>query len=248
MQSFVAHASRPGVLIWKPSNARAIGAGITAAMLGLIALGGAVANVGALFAPFGTAQRFGVVLLLALLTIFFAALARVCWRQARGQFGFRIELEPAAIVLALPPGRSLVHRPEAVTRRVAASEVVRVLTREEAFAAQWLAMLQQTFWLELAGGERILLFEDRARGTRYATPGLMPIAEAIARHFDVPIETLPAVEGRGGVLGAWFANGPARDAPPLEPARRAALARRIAMTGIAVAIALGAVVLSMALG
>ncbi len=248
MHTFEPDPARPDVHVWKQSNARATGAGITAVLLALLATGGLVAMTGALFAASGPLQKSVMFLILCLLTVSLASLARLCWRQARGQFGLRIELHPHAIVLALPADRSLVHHPDAEQRRLDSVEITRVLTREEAFAAQWMAMLQRTYWLELAQGGWILLFEDRALQTDHPTRSLMPVAEAIAGHLVVPLEALPAVEGRGGVLGAWWTAAPAVDAPAIAPDRRAALIRRIALTGFASVIALAVVVLSMLTG
>ncbi|MEZ5652008.1 MAG: hypothetical protein R3E87_15840 [Burkholderiaceae bacterium] len=247
MRNFEPDPSRAGALVWRQSNARAIGAGVTALLLAGLALGGVVAMIGTLFASFGAIAMAAVLSVLMGLSFLSAALARLCWRQARGQYGLRVELHSDALVLALPGDRSLVHAPAAVARRLVPGSIARVLSREEAFAAQLMAMLQRTYWLELVGGERILLFEDRALRTNYATPSLMPVAQAIAQHLGVPFESLPAVEGQGGLMGAWWTAKPGRDAPAIEPERRALIHRRIALTGVAAAIALAAVVLSMLL-
>ncbi|MEZ5658411.1 MAG: hypothetical protein R3E83_07725 [Burkholderiaceae bacterium] len=220
---------------------------MTAAVLALLALGGVVATIGAMFASFGALERTVVLAVLALLTILLAALVRLLWRHARGQFGMAIELHPDAVVLRLPKDRSLVHRPGAVERRIDAQEIARVLSREEAFAAQWMAMLQRTYWLELRNDERILLFEERALQTNYASASLRTVAETIARHLGLALEPLPMVEGRGGLLGAWWTLAPADDAATISPRRRMLISRRIAITGAAAAIALTAVLLAMLL-
>ncbi len=112
------------------------------------------------------AGSWGLGVLFAALGTFMAALCGYVLRDLRGRWGLRVELLADRMVLSLPAGRSLIHRPAAQQLTVPYSDVEAIETRLEAFPSLGMQSLQRAYVLSLKRGNRVFLFEDRALGTR----------------------------------------------------------------------------------
>lgn len=235
-------------LEWRQPRGRAVGSAILAFFLLLLGVGASVGVLGALFSELDRLSLGVTFLVLASLAWLLFACAYLCWRQARGQWNGRIVCNAAGIEIDLPQDRSLVHRPVSVHRKVGWSGVAAIERRDEAFAAQVFAMFQRTYWLALRNGERILLFEDRAIDTPYATPTMGILAADIAAAGNIPLEELEPVEGKGGLLGAWKTRPPAPNGAEISASRLRALHRRVQWTNRAVTLTLVAVWLAIMFG
>jgi hypothetical protein len=177
------------------------------------------------------AGSWGAGLVSAALGIFMAALDGYVLRDLLGRWGLRVELLADRMVLDLPSGRSLIHRPAAQHLTIPYSDVEAVETRLEAFPSLGMQSLQRAFVLSLKSGKKIFLFEDRALGTPFETPMYGPIAAAIVERARVPLRDLGMVEGSGGLLSVWGAHSPDWAAPSLPMALQMQIWRHAASTG-----------------
>jgi hypothetical protein len=200
-------------------------------LFGTVILGG----VSALMIGFAILLLFqrllGLGALVAALATFMAGLTGYVLRDLRGKWGLRVELLPDGVVLDLPAGRSLIHRPVAQHLTIPYSDIDAVETRLEAYPSLGMEMMQRAYVLSRKQGDRIFLFEDRALGTLLEAPMVAKIAVAIVTHAHVPFRDLGMVEGRGGFLSVWGTHAPDWAAPSLPLALQLRIWRHVASTG-----------------
>jgi hypothetical protein len=109
----------------------------------------------------------------------------------------------AALVLDLPVGRSLIHRPAAQHLKIPYGDIEAVESRLEAYGTLGMALLQRAYVLRRKNGQLIFLFEDRAIETRFYSSTFTKVATDIAARAGVPLRDLGMAEGRGGFLAVW---------------------------------------------
>ena len=183
------------------------------------------------------------------ISCFIAGLIGYVLRDLRGKWGLRVELLSDRLVLDLPAGRSLIHRPVAQHLTIPYSDIDAVETRLESYQSLGMAIMQRAYVLSRKQGDRIFLFEDRALGTPLETPMVAKIAAAVVARAHVPLRDLGMVEGRGGFLSVWGTHAPDWAAPSLPLARQLRLWRHAAATGtLAIAIVIIAIALRMLVG
>lgn len=170
-----------------------------------------------------------------------AALTVYVWRDMRGKLGGLIVLDRSSLTLRLPGGRSLIHNPPRCRETVSFSDVEAVETRLEAYGAQGMGMMQRAYCLKRRSGPPIFLFEERALGTRLTDRSLHEVAAEIASRTGVPLDDLGMVQGRGGILGAWFTKAPDWSAASLLAAKQSRLWWRVALTGVLASIAIAVI-------
>ncbi len=176
-------------------------------------------------------QTWALGLFVAAVACFVAGLTAYAGRDLAGKWGLRIALKPQSLVLDLPYGRSLIHRPSALHCEVAFADIASIETRLEAYITAGMGMMQRAYVLQRKHGEPIFLFEDRAIGTPYESNQFTGLAAEIAARAGVPLRDLGMAEGDGGVLAVWGTHAPDWAAPQLPAARQAKLWRAIALTG-----------------
>jgi hypothetical protein len=200
-------------------------------LIGTLMLGGVSALMLG-FAIFLLFQRWWWLgALVAAVAIFTAGLTGYVLRDLRGKWGLRVELLPDRMVLDLPAGRSLIHRPVTQHLTIRYSDIDAVETRLEAYPSLGTEMMQRAYVVSRKQGDRIFLFEDRALGTPLDNPMGAAIAAAITERADVPLRDLGMVEGRGGFLSVWGTHAPDWAAPSLPLAQQLRIWRHVAMTG-----------------
>lgn len=177
------------------------------------------------------AGAWGLGAFVAALGILMAALDGHVLRDLLGRWGLRVALLEDRMVLDLPAGRSLIHRPVAQHMTIPYRDIEAVETRLEAFPSLGVEIMQRPYVLSLKRGNRIFLFEDRAIATPLETPMYGPIAAAIVERANVPLRDLGMVEGGGGFLAVWGAHTPDWAAPSLPLARQMRIWRHAAATG-----------------
>jgi hypothetical protein len=196
----------------------------------------------AVFTGLVTAFLFGAALLLvvqhstlgffvAAVGCFCAGLAHYVWRDFRGKWGLRVELDREAVTLDLPAGRSLIHRVPAQRLTIPYDDIAAVETRLEAYRSFGMANMQRAYALRRRSGEWIFLFEDRALATQYETSFFADIAGKLAARAGVAVRDLGMVEGRGGFLAVWGMHAQDWAAPSLPADRQARLWRGVVITG-----------------
>lgn len=186
---------------------------------------------------------------IAALACFLAALTGYVMRDLRGKWGLRVELMADRMVLDLPAGRSLIHRPTAERLTVPYGDIDAVETRLEAYSSQGMKIMQRAYVLSRKQGEPIFLFEDRALGTPLETPMVAEVAAAIVARAGVPLRDLGMVEGRGGVLSVWGTHAPDWAAPSLPLAQQLRIWRDVWATGtLAIAVIIIALVVRLMAG
>ena len=179
---------------------------------------------------------------------FIAGLCGHVLRDLRGKWGLRIELLPDRMVLDLPAGRSLIHRPVEQHLTIPYGDVEAVETRLEAYASLG-TDIRRVYVLVLKRGDHFFLFEDRALGSQFETPMVSKIASAIVERAHIPLRDLGMVEGRGGFLSMWGAHAPDWAAPSLPMAQQLRVWRHAAATGaFAIAVIIFAIVLRLIVG
>jgi len=240
MQSFADDPDQPGRRIWKHSSAGAIWSGIV--MLLCLAMAGMLLYVAIALVPPAGGLALGAG------ALFMLALAHYVRRDRGGKTGCVIALTGRGILLDLPRDRSLAHHAPAWRGEIDWARIASLDHRLEAYGAQGLAMVQRSYWLVLTAGAPLLLFEDRGIGSPQETESMMGLAEEIAERGGFPLVERPMARGRGGILGAWFARGPALDAPPMADGVQAWMWRRVWLTGSLASLALLAIILGMAIG
>jgi hypothetical protein len=201
------------------------------ALIGTLILGGISALMlgFAILLPFQ--QWWWVGVLVAALAFFMAGLTGYVLRDLRGKWGLRVELQADQMVLDLPAGRSLIHRPVAQRLTIRYSDIDAVESRLEAYPSLGMEIMQRAYVLSRKHGDPIFLFEDRALGTALETPMVARIAAAIVERAQVPLRDLGMVEGRGGVLAVWGTHAPDWAAPSLPLAQQLRIWRHVATTG-----------------
>jgi hypothetical protein len=178
-----------------------------------------------------------------------AGLTGYVLRDLRGKWGLRVELLADRMVLDLPAGRSLIHRPVAQHLTIPYTDIDAVETRLEAYPSLGMEIMQRVYVLSRNQGDRVFLFEDRALGTALATPMVSKIAAAIVARAHVPLRDLGMVEGRGGFLSVWGTHAPDWAAPSLPLAQQLRIWRHVASTGtLAIAIIIIAVAVRLIVG
>src|SRR5262249_19237666 len=85
-------------------------------------------------------QVWGLAALVAAVTIFLAGLTGYVLRDLRGKWGLRVELLADRMVLDLPGGRSLIHRPPSQHLTIPYAEIDAIETRLEAYRTLGMAM------------------------------------------------------------------------------------------------------------
>lgn len=242
MQRFADDPDHPGRRIWKRSGSGA-GAIASAIVMLLCVVGAAMlAYVAATLVPPTDAIPLG------LGALFMLALAAYVRRDRRGKASGTILLDDDGLTLDLPCDRSLAHHSPAFRGTIHREAIASVAHRLEGYGAQGLAMVQRSYWLVLRSGPPLLLFEDRGIGSAQATDPMMMLAEEIAQRCGLPLIERPMARGRGGILGAWFARGPALDAAPMSERAQRWMWRRVWITGSLASLALLALTLGMMIG
>jgi len=240
MQAFADDPEHPGRRIWRHSRAGAVGSAI---VLLLCVVGAALLTYVALtLVPLAGAIPLGLCALGML------ALAAYVRRDRRGKAGGAILLDEDGLTLDLPRDRSLAHHAPAFHGTIRRDALASVAHRLEGYGAQGLAMVQRSYWLVLRSGPPLLLFEDRGIGSAQATDPMMPLAEEIARRCGLPLIERPMARGCGGILGAWFAQGPALDAPAMTDRAQRWIWRRVWITGSLASLTMLALILGMMIG
>jgi len=179
----------------------------------------------------GQGQWLVVALVALACACLMAALTDYVGRDLRGKWGLRVALQPNALVLDLPSGRSLIHRPPAQHLTIPYGEIEAIETRLEGYGTLGMELLQRAYVLRRKSGELIFLFEDRALATGFESHMFSKLAADIAARAHVPIHDLGMVEGRGGALAVWGTHAPDWAAPPLPLALQLRIWRRAALTG-----------------
>ena len=174
---------------------------------------------------------FGMAALLSFTGSFQWLLARYVGRDFRGKRGLRVELAPDQLVLALPAGRSLIHRPPALHTALPYAEIAAIETRLEGYRTLGMAMVQRAYALRRTSGELVFLFEDRAIGSGLESSFCGPIVAAILERARAPLRELGMVEGKGGLLGVWGTEAVAWHTPGLDAAGRARIWHAVQVTG-----------------
>ncbi|MBC7841536.1 MAG: hypothetical protein H7099_04465, partial [Gemmatimonadaceae bacterium] len=221
-QEFRDDPQHPGERVWRRSAWGAVGSGtvlVLCVVLGAamtIALAITFAN-GALH---GLAQQLGGAALVLGIGGAMTALSSLLWRDMRGKRAQAIRLSNAGLTLHLPAGRSLIHNPPGCSETVPWSDVTAIETRLEAYVSQGLTNLQRVYRLIRRSGDPIFLFEERGLQTNIASAPMDALAEEIARRAKLRITDRGMAQGRGGILGAWFAAPPSWSAEPLPATRR----------------------------
>jgi hypothetical protein len=194
-------------------------------------------------------QQWGLGALTLVLAAFMAGLTDYLVKDLRGKWGLRVAMEADALVLDLPIGRSLIHRPAAQHLRIPYSDIEAIETRLEAYATFGMAMLQRAYVLHRNNGQLIFLFEDRAIETRFASTMFTKLAADIAARAGVPLRDHGMAEGRGGFLAVWGTQAPDWAAPDMPVARQIRMRRRAAITGtLAIVVVVLALILRLLAG
>jgi hypothetical protein len=183
------------------------------------------------FAAAGFAVNWALGLFVTAVAVFMLVLTRYVWRDCKGKWGLRVELEAYAAKFDLPSGRSLIHRPPTQHLTISYADIEAIEMRLEAYRSQGMAIMQRAYVLRRKSGELIFLFEERALATPFAVPMSSGIVAELVAKAGVKLRDLGMVEGRGGLLGAWGTHAPEWAAPSLSPARQRQLWRRAAATG-----------------
>ena len=175
---------------------------------------------------------WGIGLFMGLLACFMAALTAYVGKDLRGKWRLHVILEPDALVLDLPAGRSLIHHPPDLHARIPYSEIAAIETRQEVYVSQLMGIMQRAYVLHRKSGELIFLFEDRAIGSQLEVNYFSKLVAEIVARSGAPLRDLGMAEGKGGVLGVWGTHEPDWASPALSQARQKQLLRRVAITGM----------------
>jgi hypothetical protein len=218
-------------------------------LFGALIVGGICAVMAAAAVYLLVVQQWALGALTLALAAFMAGLTDYVVKDLRGKWGLRVALEPDALVLDLPVGRSLIHRPPAQHLRIPYGEIEAIESRLEAYGTLGMAMLQRAYVLHRKDGQLIFLFEDRAIGTQFGRQIFTKLAADIAARTGAPLRDLGMAEGRGGFLAVWGTQPPDWAAPPLPMARQIRMRRRAAITGtLAIAVVILAVIVRLLSG
>jgi hypothetical protein len=212
-------------------------------LLGVLVLGGASAcmTLVAVLAVVGKQWQLGA-FVLAPVACLLAGLTGYVARDLRGKWGLRVTMDTRSLVLDLPAGRSLIHRPVAQRMTIPYADIEAIETRLEAYGSFGMKMMQRAYVLRRKGGDLIFLFEDRAVGTPFENQLFPTLATDIAARAAVPLRDLGMVEGGGGLLAVWGTHAPDWAAPALPLARQYRIWRHVAITG---ALSIGVVAIAL---
>jgi hypothetical protein len=230
--------SAPGRRVWRRPRGPAIQSGVGVVILGIVTL--IIASIPLLAG--GGSMTLPMALFVALTVLCSAAITLYCWRDLRSKRGGVIVLDETGIILDLPGGRSLIHKPPACRETVPYADVVAVETRLEAYPSLGMTMMQRAYRLTRRNAAAIFLFEQRTLAAR-PTASCEALATQIASRAGAPLKDLGVVLGGGGILGAWFVRVPDWSTASLPPAEQAVLLKRARVTGLFAAAALGIVIL-----
>jgi hypothetical protein len=200
-------------------------------LLGVLLVGGVTLLMAVAAVYLLVLRQWGLGALTLALAAFMAGLTDYLVRDLRGKWGLRVAMEADVLVLDLPFGRSLIHRPAAQHLKIPYSDIEAIETRLEAYATFGMAMLQRAYVLHRKDGQLIFLFEDRAIATRFASSMFSKLAAEIAARAGVPLRDHGMAEGRGGFLAVWGTRAPDWAAPDMPVARQIHMRRRAAITG-----------------
>ena len=200
-------------------------------LLGVTIIGGVTVFMAAAAVYLLVLQQWALAALTLALAAFMAGLTDYVAKDLRGKWGLRVAMEADALVLDLPVGRSLIHRPTAQHLKIPYGDIEAIESRLEAYATFGMAMLQRAYVLRRKDGQLIFLFEDRAIGTLLRSSIFTKIAADIAARAGAPLRNLGMVEGRGGFLAVWGAQAPDWAAAELPMARQARIWRNAQITG-----------------
>lgn len=178
-----------------------------------------------------TKREWALGVFIAALACFCAGLSAYVARDLRGKWGLRVALHTHVLVLDLPAGRSLIHRPAPYHREIAYADIAAVEMRLEGYRTLGMAMMQRAYVLHLKDGELIFLFEDRAIGTPMESTLFGRLAVDIAARAGVALRDLGMAEGGGGFLGVWGTQAPDWAAPALSPQMQSRMWRAVMLTG-----------------
>jgi hypothetical protein len=185
----------------------------------------------AIFAILLVRADLGVSLVVAAVACLMAALTDYVWRDLAGKWRLHVVLDTDAVMLDLPAGRSLIHRPPLQRLTVRYADIAAVESRLEGYRTFCMENMQRAYVLRRKDNELVFLFEDRALGTAMASSLFSGIAAALAARAGGKVHDIGMVAGQGGVLGVWGTHAPNWAAPPLSAAERLTHWRRAAMTG-----------------
>jgi hypothetical protein len=218
-------------------------------LLGVTIIGGVTVFMAAAAVYLLVLQQWALAALTLALAAFMAGLTDYVAKDLRGKWGLRVAMEADALVLDLPVGRSLIHRPTAQHLRIPYGDIEAIESRLEAYATFGMAILQRAYVLHRKDGQLIFLFEDRAIETRFASSMFTKLAADMAARAGAPLRDHGMAEGRGGFLAVWGAQAPDWAAPDLPLARQAQIRRRVAITGtMAIVVVVLAVILRLLSG
>lgn len=217
-------------------------------LIGTLIIGGAtVLMLGVAILLFR--QGWGAAAAIGVVAVIMAALTGYVLRDLREKWGLRVTLLTDRLVLDLPAGRSLIHRPPAQRLTIPYRDIEAIETRLEAYPSLGMQNMQRAYVLSCKNGTRIFLLEDRALATALETSMAKQIAAAMVAHAQVPLRDLGMVEGRGGLLSVWGAHAPDWAAPSLPRALQMRLWRHAAFTGyLAIGILIAALIIKIILG
>jgi hypothetical protein len=201
-------------------------------LFGLLIIGGICAAMAMAAVYLLVLQQWALGALTLALAAFLAGLTDYLVKDLRGKWGLRVAMEADALVLDLPVGRSLIHRPAAQHLKIPYGDIEAVESRLEAYGTLGMAMLQRAYALRRKNGQLIFLFEDRAVETRFHSATFAKVAADIAARAGVPVRDLGMAEGRGGFLAVWGTQAPDWAAPQMPIARQIRMRRRAAITGM----------------
>ena len=191
-------------------------------------------------------QQFALTAFLAFVAAWMFILLRYVGRQLHVTRHLAIILEPDHLNLALPCGRSLIHKLDSFVRRVPVCEIQQIETRLEAVKSLGMVNMQRWYALRLHNGDCIMLGEERALATPLATSFWGKCVAAIVETYDLAVQDLGMVPAQGGFLSVLGTRPPAQGAATLSAARQAVMWRRARYLGIWVSIAaLAAIVVNL---
>lgn len=178
---------------------------------------------------------------LGLVAVMTAGLCLYVLRDARAKNGWRVAFGAEEVALTLPPGRLLGGRAPAVAERARYADMAAVLTRYVAYPGASMTAIHLLYGLRMRDGRVVILGEDRALNTNFASRFMARVAAELAARAELAVEDRGMIEASGG-LRALFAPAPlAFDTPALAPERQDALWSAAGLSGrLAHAAALGA--------
>ena len=231
-QAFRDDPSQPGVRVWRRSPWGAVGNAIALFFVAPLALGGLALGVYLL-----GSGAIGIAVALLLGAAVIGALTGLLWRDMRGKRAASIALTPQGMLLDLRAGRSATNITTAIRELIPYTDVRTIEMRLEAYPSQGMAKMQRTFRLTRHAGRPVFLFEERGLGL--FDESMTPLAEEMALRADIRITDLGMVEGKGGLLSAWFITVPDWSAPAVTPARAEMLWRRVDRTNFMAGVYVG---------